>query len=500
MIALHASDDGDLWLGTSQCLGRFAGGGFTRFGPESGLPQQPIHGILEDDSRRLWMSCDSGVIRVARDELDAWSRDPSSRPAVAVFGTADGVMALKSRPSPQSCVKGRDGRLWFTKEAFLAVVDPAGCPTSPPPLVFIESAIAEGELLDLSRARSRGNTPPGPEPAHGAGAAIDLRPGQGRRLEFRFTTTSLHSPERVLIRYQLEGHDPAWREAGSVRVASYTNVRPGHYRFRVQARNHEGRWSEQDAVLALRLAPHYWQSGPFQLACGVGLVGGTGAVVIWRLRRQRRRLDAERRHALETERARIARDLHDHLGSRLTAAAFTAGAGAEHHVQESLGELGDLIWAVHPEHDTLPSLAGFVIDHASRFLGAAGLACQLDVPSDLPDVPIAGHLRRDVAGMFKEALRNIVRHAQATRVSIRFRTRADSLELSIEDNGRGFDATPREPPKRSSCSRGNGLRNLRTRCAELDGRCDIRSQPGLGVAIRFVLPLNPPGAKAFGTS
>ncbi|MBX3744563.1 MAG: hypothetical protein KF833_04580 [Verrucomicrobiae bacterium] len=499
VIALHATEEGELWLGTRQGLQRFAMGEFARFGPESGLPQLAIHGILEDDSGRLWMSCDAGVVRVALDELRLWLREPARQPAVAIFGTADGVATLRGRVGAQTCIKGSDGRLWFSKDGSLVVVDPSECPTAPPPQVHIESAIADGEILNLAPFHSVADRLPRPEAARGAEAAIDLRSGQGRHLEFRFTATSLHSPERVLLRYRLDGHDPDWIEAGSVRRASYANLRPGRYRFRVQARNHEGRWSEDDAVVAFRLTPFLWESRPFYLTCGLGLFGGTAAAVIWRLRRQRRRLDAERRHALETERARIARDLHDHLGSRLTAAAFTGGTGVEHHVRESLGELGDLIWAVHPEHDTLPSLAGFIIDHASRFLGAAGLTLKADIPPDLPDVPVAVHLRRDVAGMFKEALRNVVQHAHATHVSIRLRVREGLLELSIEDNGCGFDGEPGVPSSGQSFVRGRGLRNLRTRCAELGGHCEIRSRPGCGVEVRLVVPMSLPNPKAFGS-
>lgn len=476
IIAQHRGDVGDLWLGTRAGLCRFANGEFQTFGLESGLPQDAIYGLLEDDAGRLWLNCDAGIVRVHREELRAWQQNQSRALVVSTFGLSDGLVVLKGRTGSQTAVKSRDGRLWFTKGRSVVVVDPTNRPTAPPPQVFIESvAVDDTGVIDTLAT---------------IGADLELQPGAGRQLEFQFTATSLHSPDRVLIRYQLEGHDPSWREAGSMRRASYTNVRPGSYQFRVQARNHEGRWSESDAVFTVRLLPYFWQTQAFLIACVLGTLGSVAGLTGWRLRRQRRQMEITQQLALETERVRIARDVHDHLGAQLTEAALVSGSPEEARrtARESLRQLNDLIWSVQPQNDTLRSLADFIGDCADRYLTTAGLAVELNLPEEIPALPIASSLRREVAAMFKEALRNAVQHARAETVMVSLKIAADYLIIHVQDDGQGFDYFPGATPSRPTSS-GNGLRHLHERCAELGGTCRIVSSPGNGTRVEFSVPL-----------
>lgn len=481
--ALHESDDGSLWIGTQAGLCRLQDGRFAGFTPESGVPQQPIHCILEDDFGRIWLSHAAGIARVTRTELEAWLHDRSRTPAVADFGTVDGIVNLESTGGSQPAgLKASDGRLWFPTRRGLVVVDPAACPTnSPSPGILIESAVADGQTLAVN-------------------ASPELPPGQGRALEIRFTATSLHSPEKVQIRYRLDPHDPSWREAGSVRMATYTGLRPGRYSFRAQARNHEGRWSERDALFAFRLAPHVWQTWPFYSACLLAIAGGAGGFMVWRLRRQHFRLETQRFQALERERERIARDMHDHLGPQLAGLALSAAENdvAHQRAREALREVNDLIWSVHPGNDTLPSLADFVANFASRYLSTAGVGLDLDMPDRIPPVPIPSRLRHEVAGMFKEALRNVIQHAHAKRVTIRLAVEGESLVLSVRDDGRGFDSSARQNSadradrreSRPRTAEGNGMRNFRARSESLGGCCRIQSTPGCGTEVEFIVPLN----------
>ncbi|HKS38894.1 MAG TPA: two-component regulator propeller domain-containing protein [Verrucomicrobiae bacterium] len=478
--ALHESDDGGLWIGTQTGLCRFRDGRCAGFTPDSGVPQQSIHCVLEDDFGRLWLSHAAGIARVARAELEAWLHDRSRTPAVADFGTVDGILNLESTGGSQPAgLKASDGRLWFPTRRGLAVVDPATCPTnSPSPGISIESAVADGQTLAMN-------------------ASPELPPGQGRTLEIRFTATSLHSPEKVRIRYRLDPHDAGWREAGSVRLATYAGLRAGRYAFRVQARNHEGRWSERDAVFAFRLSPHIWQTWPFYSACLLTLAGSAGGFMVWRLRRQHFRLETRGLQALESERERIARDMHDHLGPQLASLALSAAESGTAHqrAREALREVSDLIWSVDPGNDTLPSLADFVANFASRYLSTAGVELDLDMPATIPRVPIPSRLRQEVAAMFKEALRNVIQHAQAKRVTIRLAVEAERLLLSVQDDGKGFASLARQNTAaakgdaRSRAAAGNGLRNFRSRSEGLGGSCRIESAPGRGTEVEFIVPL-----------
>ena len=503
--AMHEDERGNLWIATDNGLSVYRENRFLRFGPDSNVPQELIYGIVEDDSHRLWLADSEGVSRVARDELEAWLSDRSVRPAVARFDKSDGLIGPGSLSGAGSvALRGSDGRLWFATRGGLAVVDPADCPTNvPAPQLWIERVVVDGKtlmhdgLLEVTNDESAEELL---EPAAGDVSGIRLPPGSGGHLAIRYTATSLANPDKVRIRYQLVGYDSGWRESGPAREAEYAKLSPGRFQFRLQARNPEGRWSERDNLLAFTIAPFFWQTRLFYVFTGTALAFGFGGMLTWRIRRERRRHQVERLQALESERLRIARDMHDHLGAQLASVALAAGENESAHqrARETLRELNDLIWSVHPRNDTLPSLADFISNFASRYLAAAGLELDLQLPDSIPPRPISSRLRHELAGMFKESLRNIAQHAQAKHVTIQMHIEDRWLTLTILDDGRGFDVgqlpsaanlgkdEETKPPMES----GNGLRNFHARAAKLGGRCRIISSVGSGTQIEFTVPLD----------
>ncbi len=477
--SLCRTPDGKLWLGTGRGVLRFAEGIFSQLGPDSGVPQSDVYGLAADDFGRLWFSHATGVSRVAAREIDRWLSDSNCVPSVAHLGSSQGVAPGTGRSRSQPCVRTPDGRLWFVRRGGVGMVDPSEIALEgPAPQVWLEAFLVGGEEVPLTQTQTQ---------------AARLPPGGGRHLEFRFTTTSLHSPAKVLLRYRLEGHEATWNTSGSERRASYTRLPPGNYTFRVQARNHEGRWSERDALLTFRIAPHLWQT-PYFYPAGAGaaavlVVGWAG----WRLKRQRRRLDDQRRQALEHERLRIARDLHDHLGAFLAETALTDGMppSARHGLHQSLDELGDLIWLVSPHHDTLGGWGGFVSQYSSRVASAAGLALDLEVDLPNPSGRLDGTIRHEWVAMLKEILRNVLQHSGATRVSVHTTADPHNLTLSVRDDGRGFEPTRAEGAEGTGSVpgfRGNGLANLRDRSERLGGSCRIESAPGRGTLVEITAP------------
>ena len=244
----------------------------------------------------------------------------------------------------------------------------------------------------------------------------------------------------------------------------------------------------------------------------VGVLGGgllLASVWITLLRRQveqrtvqlraeiQERERAEQLRAIEAERSRIARDLHDDLGSSLTEISLLADAGLGHppSPERALGRfraiatkaralvqaLDVIVWLVNPSKDALPFLVGYLGSYAEEFLGASGVGCRLKIPMDMPSVRLSADVRHNLFLAVKEVLNNVVRHAHASEVRVTFALRDGMLEIAIADNGQGFDpSTPVE---------GNGLANLRQRLASIGGRCEIQAQPGAGATVRLVLPL-----------
>jgi signal transduction histidine kinase len=258
--------------------------------------------------------------------------------------------------------------------------------------------------------------------------------------------------------------------------------------------------------------PPWWTFKRLLLASGI-LAGVLALAGIWiiLLRRQverrtaqleranRQREQAERARALDEERLRIARDLHDDLGSSLTEITMLGGMSLGEteksrgdyisqivkKARDSVNALDVIVWAVNPRENTLQSLADYLASFADDFLSASGIACRLNLPVSFPAVTLDGRTRHDLFLATKEALNNAVRHARATEVELSIALEQGLLAIMVKDNGCGFD-----PGTKSSA---HGLGNLRGRLEKLGGQCQIDSAPGQGAAVTLKLPLAAPG-------
>ena len=211
----------------------------------------------------------------------------------------------------------------------------------------------------------------------------------------------------------------------------------------------------------------------------------------------REREQAEHQRALAQERARIARDLHDDLGSNLTEITMlaTAGPGLKWPAEDAaermetiagksrtlVNALDEIVWAVDPNRDTLASVAQYLSSYVEEFLAGLKMACRVQIPNSFPDQVVPGEVRHHLFLAAKEALNNAIRHGNATEINFRVRVSQDRLVISITDNGSGFDTA--EHPS------GHGLENLRNRLEHLNGRCELESIPGTGTTVSLVLPL-----------
>jgi signal transduction histidine kinase len=199
-----------------------------------------------------------------------------------------------------------------------------------------------------------------------------------------------------------------------------------------------------------------------------------------------------RQQAVERERARIAKDIHDDLGANLTLIAVLGDLAKQEKAgdrvekmastaRQAVKSLDEIVWAVNPRNDTLAHLIDYTGQFAVDYLRAAGVRCLLDVPEHAPPREVPTNVRHNVFLVVKEALQNIVKHAHADEVWLRVNATNHGLRIAIEDNGGGFERAPE-----NVCA--DGLRNMQQRMSELGGECRIHSQPGAGTKIIVELP------------
>lgn len=510
VLSIQADDDGTLWVGTFRGgLLRLRDGHFSRITTRDGLPNDVICQILDDGQGRLWIGSHQGIFRVVKAALHAFAEGKAASVPCLGYGLSDGLPTLESSGNYQpSSWRGRDGRLWFTTTKGVVSVHPREMTESrPPPPVVIEEVLADGEPLKISRGR-RAPATESPEGASQGQASLSVEIPPGRRgVEFRFAGLSLISAAGVRFRHKLEGIEADWVEAGSRRVAHYSHVGPGRYRFRVVACNSAGVWNEEGATLTLDVLPRFWETAWFLGLAGAAVVGGVAGaarhLATRKLRREVERL--ERQRALERERARIAKDIHDDLGAGLTQITLLselARTDPPHEAERLLQQISEtarelthamdeIVWAVNPRNDTLDSLTGYLCKLAQEHLAVAGIQCRLEIPASLPPLPVSSEVRHHLFLATKEALHNVVKHARAAEVRLRMELRESSFTLAIEDDGRGFAAEGRTESTSGDPSRsaGHGLDNIARRLAAVGGRCAIRSAPGRGTCVELHVPL-----------
>jgi signal transduction histidine kinase len=486
---LREDSRGVVWAGTSGGLVRWQDDRAFNFTRRHGLPDETVSQILDDGAGCLWIGTNRGVARISFASLDRVAAAGDGSLEVLVLDTGDGLPGLECTGGYHPAgARLSDGRLAFGTVAGLALIDPASFAQKvEPPPVFIESMVSE------SGAMIR----PVPDEFIASSASRS-------RVAFRFTAPAFTAPARVRLQCRLLGLEQAWVEAGPERLASYAPLAPGAYRFEVRASADGRTWSAPTAMVVRVPAPWWrrpWAVGGGALA-SLGLAAGA-ARALTRRRLQRRLRAAEQQVALERERTRIARDIHDDLGANLTRISLLSALGREQRQQpdavagkfgaistlagELVQALDAIVWAVNPRHDSLESLARYLVRFSGDFCEPFDVRLRLDVPPHLPEVVLGSEVRHSLFLAVKEALHNALRHAGASEIRLQIAVVDDRLVLGVSDDGCGFD----EPAEADGVDGGNGLSNMRQRLAEGGGTCEINTAPGHGTRITFSVPLPP---------
>lgn len=496
-LLVHAIlPDGDdtVWIGTlGGGLLRWRDGKFFRYTSEQGLPSDSVSQLLDDGLGFLWGGTRQGIFRVSKQALHDVADGRSKDAAFNLYGREDGLPSNECSGGAQpAALRASDGRLWFSTVRGAVAVDPNAVKA------HHFSAQVRIEEVRVDGVAQQGNSVRTGDP-------MDLPPGR-HTLEFRFSALTLAAPEKVRFRWRMSGVDQGWIDGGFQRSVSYGGMQPGDYQFEVRACNQDGVWNKNGASFRFSVEPRIWERRSFQMGTGVMSVFAAAgiAAAIQRRKYRKRVARLEARRALESERTRIARDLHDDLGAGLAQINISSGLVATEGIdpavvppllqgigtrsRELITALDEIVWAINPKNDTLQSLATYFCQYAKNFLNPAQIACRLLVDPGLPDLPLDAELRHGLFLAFAEALHNAVSHSGAGEVRVSIRLEGGRLHVSVADNGTGL---PAETPAAGA----DGLINMRERLAQLGGNCQILNPPEGGTEVAFILPLRNPRKK-----
>jgi ligand-binding sensor domain-containing protein/signal transduction histidine kinase len=494
--SLYVDADDALWIGT-------ANGGLSRlppdgklenFTPLDGLADNTICHISEDSQKRLWFSSPHGIFYVEKEALKSFARGETKSFSCTSYDQSDGMPSSACTCSfqPSGCTT-MDGRMLFPTLNGAVVVRPDTVDANMvPPPVLIEGVLVDGQIQS-PKPKIPGQIEP---------ALVTVSPSKGR-LEIHYTALSFSAPEKVRFKYRMKGLDSDWVDGGTKRVADYSYLAHGRYQFQVQACNNDAVWNTQGASLNLIILPHFWQTWWFMatsLLSGIVLIAFT-ALSVEKVKARRKLERQEQAHAVERERARIARDFHDDIGASLShmivlselvkvdksqpteVEAHAAKIGST--AQKAVRGLGTIVWAVNPRNDTLDSLVQYVSQYAYDFFQATQIACHLDLPTEVPPIQLSAEVRHNLFMVTKEALNNVLKHSQASEVHLRLTVQDGFLEIQVEDNGQGFEIAT------TATSRRSGLANMRQRTQLIGALLLIESRLGIGSSIKIQMTYLP---------
>ncbi|MCP5532299.1 MAG: hypothetical protein H7A48_03945 [Akkermansiaceae bacterium] len=476
-----------VWIGAwNSGLYRWRSGRVERLPHGSGMPLHDLHTMVIEPDGNCWFGTSGGIFRVARSEIEAVLDGKRQSMFVVAYGRNDGMPNVDVNLGfKNTATRTRDGHLWFATSRGAMEIRPQEFRKAVPPLPLLIEEIQVGN--EVLSANGHLTLPPKPGP-----------------LQIRYTLPELSAPERIRFRYRLIGmEETEWIPADTQRTATLTHLPPGDYRFEVTATDADGAWLPKAASISFSVRAAWWETFWFRFGswllgmCALGWL--VRLIVKRRMRARLRRLAQER--ALERERIRIARDMHDQLGASLTQIAITSKllkldppeSVAAHSdelaniARNTVESLDELVWAVDPANDTLATSFDYLCQFAVDFLATAGIACELDVPMDLPARPVPSHVRHHLFLAVKESLNNIVKHSGASAVRLNIEIIGENLRLTIADNGHGFE-------QGNGRAGSDGLRNMRARMTELGGSCEVESHPGEGTQVILQLPLPPAAA------
>lgn len=470
VTCIYQDRNRNIWVGTKEGLNKFnpEHNNFTHFTPDANIPVETIVSIREDDNGNLWLGTNNGLVKfnvpaksfrkyTVEDGLCSNEFEPNAvcnAGDIFCFGTAGGIVSF----NPAA----------VTTNNFIPPVVITGIKILDKPL----SSFPDTTLLNNYRRDKK----------------LILKYNLNF-FSFEFAALSYNNSKANRYSYMLEGIDKQWRDAGTQSFAGYTDIRPGHYVFKVKASNNDGVWNNDPVTVQVIIAPPWWQTWWFYTLCALAACGII--YMIYRIRIQQIL-------KLYKLRSSIAKDLHDDVGSALSSIALLsnisekAKAKASLKPEEIFSRIGDtskrmidlmddIVWSVNPDNDRFSNMLVRMREYAAEMLEPKDIDLNFHTADDIDALRIPMEMRKDYFLIFKEAVNNLAKYAACNAACISIKKENKNIVTIIKDNGKGFDA--------AIIHAGNGLKNMQQRAAAIKAKLHIETQQGKGTIITLILPV-----------
>jgi ligand-binding sensor domain-containing protein/signal transduction histidine kinase len=470
---------GALWIGTAAGLAFFSSNRI-QFPPEyPELLREQILGMAEDNIGFLWIATSNHVLRAPREKLMQGALGAAD---VHEYGLADGLLSVEGVKRSRSVMADPLGRVWFSMNRGLSVVDPSRLArSSAPALVHIQTISVDGAPIDLQ-------------------SPVRIS-ADHQRVTFGYAGLSLSVPERVRFRYALDGFDPRWSEPKAATEAIYTNLGPGSYSFRVIASNSDGLWNSDEAVIRFEITPMFWQTWWFQFSIALAAVFAIFATYQLRLRRLTKQLNVRFEERL-AERTRIAQDLHDTLLQGVISASMQLHVAVDRLPDDStakppMGRVLQLMGQVIEEgRKAVNGLRSSHSDSLGLEQAFSRIRQEVAVPNEADEKigfrvivegrprPLRPIIRDEVYRIGREALVNAFRHSRAKNIEVEVEYAASRLRILVRDDGCGI-----VPQVALSGREGHwGLTGMRERAERIGAGLKLRSRVATGTEVELSVP------------
>ncbi len=466
-----------IWIATKSgfVAWHLPSGKYRVYAENDGLLNSYCYGCLQYKND-MWLSTNQGLSRISLTDV-AGSVFPEVQ--VVNFTSADGLPNDEFNTS--AFYMSSDSAFYFGTIKGIAWFKPSMIhEENQAPSIAITNIMVNGKVADSSTT---------PE------FIRQLRlPYNSNDLLFEFRAIEFANPDIIEYAVQLQGYEKTIVFNRKLNQARYSQLPTGHYRFTVMARKSGGPWSRPQTVEIFIEAP-FWKTWWFYTLLGLSLFGGV--VLVTKLLAQRklraRVAELEKQKAIDKERQRISREMHDDIGAGLTQITLMSEAvKRNYNKQQELDEIasisrqlvsnmGEIIWSLNPENKTLEQLYAYLRDQLGKLLEYSGIDYKISFPENGHNILLSNEQRRNMLLVTKEIVHNAIKHAHAKKISIESKLHESTISFRISDDGIGFDP--------DMAKGGNGLRNIQTRIAELGGTIEIQTAPTSGCSFKYNIPL-----------